>query len=407
MAEAVGLAASVLGLAQVGWTVAKGLHDLGEEVGSAGEAVRIFANDFHLFVETVQTLGDLFESSPPVSRRAQSTTEELLDVAMEQVVAPFEKMLVELEPLLVKWRDSPSRMMQLGVRLQWAFAYKKRVLFYHSALNALKGNVSLLLQAMTLRGHNPPHVQFILCQSIEDAKTLLRGGSRVGSSRLQISMYEGTVNARAIVPAPETASKSRSMIGAIPGEDRHQLSTETALVRVTDADDLNDSDEVNKCLTGIKLLELDEVINSEPDREVNEEQLEAFGAIRAVQKKVIKLADETTTTATLAPDQTDKAAGSNTSPSRTSAGSGAIFQGPEGKVLNEIPVIVAPQGHADESRSRQTTQPEAAENAESTQKKTETIRIIDSLGSYFDIPYGLVTTWQASAAVLLARLYGY
>ena len=129
-----------------------------DEVGSAGEAVRIFANDFWLFVATVKTLGDLFDSLPPVSRRIQSTTEELLDVAMEQVVKPFQNMVVELEPLLVRWRDSPSRMMQLGLRLQWAFSYKSKILFYHSALNALKGNVSLLLQAMTLRGQNPPHV---------------------------------------------------------------------------------------------------------------------------------------------------------------------------------------------------------------------------------------------------------
>ena len=158
MAEAVGLAASILALAQAGWSVAKGLHDLADEVGSAGEAVRIFANDFSLFMETVETLGSLFDSLPPASRRIQSTTEELLDVAMEQIVTPFQAMLANLEPLLVRWSNSPSRMIQLGKRLQWAFSYKNKVLFYHSALNALKGNASLLLQTMTLRGQNPPHV---------------------------------------------------------------------------------------------------------------------------------------------------------------------------------------------------------------------------------------------------------
>lgn len=159
MAEAVGLAAGVLGLAQVGWEVAKGLHDLADEISSAGEAVRIFANDFLLFVQTVQTLGDLIDDLPPVSRRTEATTEELLEVAMEQVVVPFRDMLGQLAPLLVSWRDSPSRMRQLSVRIQWAFKHKDRVLFYHSALNALKGNVSLLLQALTLRGQNPRHVQ--------------------------------------------------------------------------------------------------------------------------------------------------------------------------------------------------------------------------------------------------------
>ncbi len=159
MAEAVGLAAGILVLAEIAWKVAKGLHDLADEVGSAGEAVRIFANDFGLFVETVKTLGDLFDGLPPVARRTQSTAEELVEVAMEQVVEPFQNLLTELAPLLVRWRDSPGRMRQLGVRIQWAFSCKSKVLFYHDALNALKGNLSLLLQTMTLRGQNPPHVR--------------------------------------------------------------------------------------------------------------------------------------------------------------------------------------------------------------------------------------------------------
>ena len=159
MAEAVALAASALGLAQTGRNVAKGLFDLAGEDGTAGEAVGIFANDFQLFVETIKTVGTFLKTLPAVSRRAQSTTEELLEVALEQVVEPFQLLLSGLEPLLVRWKDSPSRMRQLGVRLQWAFSCKKKVLFYHAALNALKSNLSLLLQSMSICGPNPAHIQ--------------------------------------------------------------------------------------------------------------------------------------------------------------------------------------------------------------------------------------------------------
>ena len=158
MAEAVGLAASVLSVAQIAWTVAKGLHDLADEVGSAGEAVRIFANDFSLFVENIKKLGELLEGLPPTSRQAESATEDLLEVALEQVVHPFQVLLRDLQPLLVRWHDSPSRMKQLGIRLQWAFSYKSKVLFFHGALNALKSNVSLLLQTMALKGQHQPHI---------------------------------------------------------------------------------------------------------------------------------------------------------------------------------------------------------------------------------------------------------
>lgn len=158
MAEAVGLAASVLSLAQTAWLVTKGLYDLADQIGSAGEAVRVFANDFEFFVENLRTLGKLLDDLPPVPRRAESTTEELLEVALEQVVQPFQSLLTQLEPLLINWRNSPSRMRQLGLRIRWAFSQKSKVLFYHAALNALKGNVSLLLQTISLQSQNPPHI---------------------------------------------------------------------------------------------------------------------------------------------------------------------------------------------------------------------------------------------------------
>jgi hypothetical protein len=106
--------------------------------------VRIFANDFALFVENLKELGVLLDSSPSVPRQTQS--------AIDQIVQPFQRLLQDLQPLLATWRDSPSRMRQLGLRLRWAFSYKTKVLFFHGALNALKGNVSLLLQAMALKG---------------------------------------------------------------------------------------------------------------------------------------------------------------------------------------------------------------------------------------------------------------
>lgn len=158
MAEVIGLAASVIAVAQTAWTVAKGLHDLADEVGSAGEAVRVFANDFKFFVENLKELGELLDGLPSTSRKAESATQDLLEVATDQVVQPFQRLLRDLQPLLERWHESPSRMKQLGVRLQWAFSYKSKVLFFHGALNALKSNVSLLLQTMALKGQHQPHI---------------------------------------------------------------------------------------------------------------------------------------------------------------------------------------------------------------------------------------------------------
>jgi hypothetical protein len=78
--------------------------------------------------------------------------EGLLEVAIGQIVQPFQRLLQDLQPLLVMWRDSPSRMKQLGLHLRWTFGCKTKVLLFHGALDAPKGNVSLLLQAMALKG---------------------------------------------------------------------------------------------------------------------------------------------------------------------------------------------------------------------------------------------------------------
>ncbi|EXJ55844.1 hypothetical protein A1O7_08775 [Cladophialophora yegresii CBS 114405] len=397
MAEAVGLAASVLGLAQTAWTVAKGLYDLADEIGSAGDAVRVFANDFWLFVETTKVLGDLLDSLPAASRRTESTTEELLDVAMDQVVKPFETLLRELEPLLVRWRDSPSRMRQLGLRIQWAFSCKSKILFYHAALNALKGNMSLLLQALSLQAPNPPHVHL----SIADTKTTLQGTSR-NKAPVLVSGNEAKGDGRLLVSNPAQVQVSQSGVVAptIPrptsrSQDSLQLSTDLAVVLVTDADEVADS------LSEFTLLDADSTGSAEQEQEEREEQLEAYAAIRAVQKKVIRLADEATTAA------------SASSPYQRrdlleSSESGSIEDDSLSKQSTRTSVQSSPaimqhrqKGNEHEQPPEQPREPVAAREAPNTRDLIQVIYFTDTLGSSFEIPYNLVRTWQVSAPAVV------
>ncbi|ETI21402.1 hypothetical protein G647_07749 [Cladophialophora carrionii CBS 160.54] len=402
MGDPVGLAASVLGLAQTAWTVAKGLYNLADEIGSAGDAVRVFANDFWLFVETTKVLGDLLDSLPSsvaASRRTESTTEELLDVAMDQVVKPFETLLRELEPLLVRWRDSPSRMRQLGLRIQWAFSCKSKILFYHAALNALKGNVSLLLQALSLQNTpNPPHVHFILCRSIADTKSALQGTSRNRAPEL-LSGNEANRDGRLLlVPNPEQGPVSQQA-GIGPSgprrpksasQDSIQLSTDLAVVLVTDPD------EVAESLSEVTLLDADGPGSAEQEQEEREEQLEAYAAIRAVQKKVIRLADEATTAATT-PGQTRNVLESSESGSM------------EDDSLSKQSTRTSAQSSPTVSQTRQKSddpeqprEPAGTGEAPSTRDLNQVIYFTDTLGSSFEIPYNLVRTWQAMHAFIAA-----
>lgn len=157
MADAIGLAASVLQLVQVAWTVTRGLYELADEVGSAGESIRIFTSEFDFFIHTLDHLGHALETSI-LTRRAENAISDIVDITSVQIMVPFRQLLDKLKPLLLAWRDSPNRMRQLGRRLQWAFSYKNKILLYRGALSELKANMTLFLQVIALRQDQQPLV---------------------------------------------------------------------------------------------------------------------------------------------------------------------------------------------------------------------------------------------------------
>ena len=149
------------------------------------------------------------------------------------------------------------------------------------------------------------------------------------------------------------------------------------MIVATTMDNSDDMDEVNESMAGITLLELGDGDNFENDIVNNEEQLDAIGAIRAVQKKVIRVADEAKLSTTFA-------SGDHEISSSQAKFSGSSVDEDE---MNQSRSTVSKKDHA-------VKRPEDGKD----ENVVEEIYFSDSLDSSFTIPYHLVQSWPVSTA---------
>ena len=74
------VAAGVVSLAGAGIAVAKGLVQIADGIGSAGEEVGLCASDIALFSRMLENLGDALRFPTATSRATQRTTEDLIEI---------------------------------------------------------------------------------------------------------------------------------------------------------------------------------------------------------------------------------------------------------------------------------------------------------------------------------------
>ncbi len=141
------IAASVVGIASAGIVVAKGLCQIADSIGSAGEELRLCAAETTLFSRMLSDLSSALSKPTAASRAIQNTTEDLIDIC-ERILKPFESLIARLNPLLESYRNSKHQLRQLGLRIQWYFKHKSKVTFYQQALERLKSTLSCLLASM-------------------------------------------------------------------------------------------------------------------------------------------------------------------------------------------------------------------------------------------------------------------
>ena len=143
-------AAGVIGIAGVGMTLAKGLIQIADAIGSAAEEVRICASDTDLFSQMLVNLSTALKMPTAASGSAQCTALDLVDVC-ERVLEPFKCLISKMTPLLEKYRNSEHQLQQIRLRILWYFKHKSKVTFYQQALSQLKSTLSCLLFSINLQ----------------------------------------------------------------------------------------------------------------------------------------------------------------------------------------------------------------------------------------------------------------
>ena len=155
------VAAGVAGIAAVGITVAKGLIQIADTIGSAGEEVRMCAAETTLFSRMLDDLSDTLAKPTAASRASQNTAEDLIDIC-ERILNPFKSLISRLNPLLESYRKSEHQLRQLSLRIQWYFRHKSKVTFYQQALGRLKLTLTCLLASMNYQEARACDPQLVL-----------------------------------------------------------------------------------------------------------------------------------------------------------------------------------------------------------------------------------------------------
>ncbi|KAK3375628.1 hypothetical protein B0T24DRAFT_676551 [Lasiosphaeria ovina] len=148
MADPLSIAASSTSVAAAGSAAAKGLYEITDGIGSAGIEVRIYGDEVASF-----------------SKLLYHIWSELVRPEGVSILYPLKGIPGTLKPLLDRVRGRESNLRLLGLRLQWVFRTKNKLLFYRSALNAqhklLQTPLDLIiLQAM--RDKSPENTQLVL-----------------------------------------------------------------------------------------------------------------------------------------------------------------------------------------------------------------------------------------------------
>ncbi|KAF2183328.1 hypothetical protein K469DRAFT_710852 [Zopfia rhizophila CBS 207.26] len=151
MSDPLSVTACILTLATTGFVVAKGLYQLANGIGSAGEEVRAYAEEIDSFSKLLQRIkAELQEGSNGASQYEQNLLLDIVGVC-ERVLGPLHRIQKILNPLLERFRDSPRKLRQFRLRVQWTFSSRAKLLFYRKALKGQHRLLDTMLELVILQ----------------------------------------------------------------------------------------------------------------------------------------------------------------------------------------------------------------------------------------------------------------
>lgn len=160
MSDPFSIATGAAGLISLGLTAAQGLFQVADGIGSAGEEVRSYAEEINNFSKLLRHVEDELKISTGVSADIQSLVNDVVRICT-RVLKPLDGLQKTLSPLLEHFSDSPSKIRQLRLRLQWVFKKKGKVLFYRAALKEQHRILDTILDVIILQRSRQQSLQNI------------------------------------------------------------------------------------------------------------------------------------------------------------------------------------------------------------------------------------------------------
>ncbi|KJK63836.1 hypothetical protein P875_00064708 [Aspergillus parasiticus SU-1] len=146
MADPLSITASIFGIVTLGFQVAKGLYQIADGIGFAGEEVRLYAAEINEFSKLLTHIRAQILATPDIPFSSRSLIKDIVDIC-DKILQPFHRLQNTLESFFARFKQSPQKLKQFGFRVKWIFHDKRKLLFY---LEALRNQHRILNTALDL-----------------------------------------------------------------------------------------------------------------------------------------------------------------------------------------------------------------------------------------------------------------
>lgn len=150
MADPFSAASGAAGIIALGFTVAKALYQIAGGIGSAGEEVRVHAEEIDTFSKLLNQAQIKLVQCPSVNPGIQDLIDQVVDIC-HKTLEPLHIIRSHVKPLLEKYGTSLKKLKTLGIRLEWMFRMKCKVLFYREALKQKHKVLDTVVGLITLQ----------------------------------------------------------------------------------------------------------------------------------------------------------------------------------------------------------------------------------------------------------------
>lgn len=157
MAEVIGCAASIIGIAGFGSKLALNLYQLADALGSAGSEARNVASEISVFTQS------LFEVSKIIERKNKATSQNMRGI-VQTVIMASESLIKDIQVLIEDLGlAQTTKRTTWSTRIKWIMR-KPRVLSLRASIESFKSTLILLIATSdTAEAYSRDAPESIMC----------------------------------------------------------------------------------------------------------------------------------------------------------------------------------------------------------------------------------------------------